>query len=352
MSFQKIEKNMELLEDNNTKIKKEPDKKEIKSPSNFEINDNSFFSVDLDNLSPEKEIKNKKEIKFFGVSEYYIKEISQELILKYGQFFLKTFSQNNLQVPPLDFISKHKINPLIRTKMVNWMLEVFYSFKSNEETIFSAVKLMDKYIWKSKDKIQNEDIHLIGMVCIYLASKAYDITPIQLNSLITLVGHDIFDQETIKNMEKKIIKTINFDLLIPTTYEFIQFLFFDFYFNNKENIVGLKIKRLLEILKNCSIWISKMCNHFEYYSSVSPINLSFACIIIAYDMMKKNCKSLNSSSEKFFKDWLQFLFKNIAKKSEIKDEIEKIYESIEKNYKEFEKMNLKNLYKYHTLYFE
>ena len=142
----------------------------------------------------------KDELKFFGVSEYYIKEISEELITKFGNYFLKTFDQKNLDIPPSDFMSRHKINPTIRAKMVNWMIEVFHSFKSNEETIFSAVKIMDKFIWKSKDIIKSEDIHLIGIVCIYLASKTYDMNPIQMNNLIHLVGHDIFEQKIIKEM--------------------------------------------------------------------------------------------------------------------------------------------------------
>ena len=347
MSFSKIEKNVELKADKSTKIKKEPNKKEIHSPSNFEINEKSFSS----NAS-EKELKNKEEFKFFDVSEYYIRTISEDLISKYGRFFLKSFDQKNLQRPPKDFISKHKINPLIRTKMVNWMIEVFHSFNSNEETIFSSVTIMDKYLWKSKDEIKSEDIHLIGMVCMYLASKTYDMTPIQMNVLIKLVGHDLFDQITIKEMEKKIIKTINFDVFTPTTYEFIQFLLYDFYINNKQSIVNLKIKKMLDILENCSIWLAKMCNHFEYYSSVSPIYLSFSCVIIAFDLMKNNCKSLNEDMQKFFKLWLKFLFNNIAKTPDIKIEIEKLCERIEKKYREFSKMNLKNLSKYHVLFFE
>ena len=159
-------------------------------------------------------------------------------------------------------MDRHSINPIIRTKMVNWMLEVFHSFQSNEDTIFAAVKIMDKYIWKTKDILKSEDIHLIGIVSMYLASKTYDMIPIQMNKLIHLVGHDLFDRKTIKDMERKIIKAINFDLMTPNAYEFIQFLLYDFYLNNKESIIGLKLKKMLDILENCSIWLAKLCNHF------------------------------------------------------------------------------------------
>lgn len=351
MSITQKEKDTELIADKSTEMKNEPKNKEFLSPSNINNKQNTETSMSPSRLKPKLDRNNKEELKFFGVSEYYIKRISDELISKYGNYFLKTFDQKNLDIPPVDFLSRHKINPSIRTKMVNWMLEVFHSFKSNEETIFSAVKILDKYIWKTEDILKNEDIHLIGIVCMYLASKTYDIVPIQMNNLTHLVGHDIFEQKSIKEMEKKILKTINFDLITPNTYEFIQFLLYDFYINNKESIEGLNLKKMFDILENCSIWLAKMCNHFEKYSSVSPIFLSVSCVMIAYDMMKDNCKLLNENMQKFFKDWLKFLFTNIAKTPENKNEIEKIYKSIGISYNDFEKMNLKNLVQYHELYF-
>ena len=346
MSLNKLGFNAELIADKNTEIKKEPQKNEVVSPSNYEPNKKPLFETEPAGLT------DKNDLKFFGIKEYYIKEISEELISKYGNYFLKTFDLKNIDTPPSDFMERHKITSSIRTKMVNWMLEVFHSFKSNEETIFCAVKIMDKYIWKAKDILKTKDIHLIGIVCMYLASKTYDAIPIQMSSLIHLIGHDSFDQKCIKEMERKIIKTINFDVMTPTTYEFIQFLLYDFYINNKESIVRLKLKKILDILENCSIWLAKMCNHFEQYSSVSPIYLSVSCIIIGYDMLKDNCKSLNGNMQKFFEDWLRFLYNNIAKPPEIKTEIELIYKNIEESYNLYQKMKIRNLVKYHELYFD
>ena len=352
MTFNQKESFQQIIADKETEIKNVDQKNEAKTPTKFEIKQNSISSVDSEIKNSKKSPKKKDELKFFGVSEFYIKEISQELISKYGNYFLKSFDQKHLDIPPSDFMAKHKINPMIRSKMVNWMLEVFHSFKSNEETTFCAVKLMDKYIWKCKNELKSEDIHLIGMVCMYLASKTYDMIPIQMNNLIHLVGHDLFDQKTIKEMEKKVIKAINFEVFNPTTYEFIQFLLYDFYINNNEAIVGLKLKKMLDILENCSIFLAKMCNHFEKYSTISPIYLSLSCVIIAFDMMKDNCKSMTEEKLKFFKEWFKFLYNKIAKTPDIKIEIENIYKCIEKTYYEFEKMNLQNLIKFHELYFD
>ena len=73
--------NTELIADKSTEIKNEPQKKEIQSPSNFNDNLKNISSNDS-----KRELKDKDELKFFGISEFYIKEISEELISKYGNF--------------------------------------------------------------------------------------------------------------------------------------------------------------------------------------------------------------------------------------------------------------------------
>ena len=147
MSFVQDKSNIESIADKSTEIKNEPKKKEIQSPSEFK---NAASPLNSSNPIQSEESNKKEELKFFGISEYYIKQISEELISKYGNYFLKTYDQKNLDIPASDFMSRHKIKLSIRTKMVDWMLEVFHSLNSNEETIFCAVKIMDKYIWKTE----------------------------------------------------------------------------------------------------------------------------------------------------------------------------------------------------------
>lgn len=352
MSLTQSTNNVQLITEKNMEIENEPKINENISPL---ILENSQILIETDNLVNLKSIltqKNKEELKFFGISEYYIKEISDKLISKYSKYFSKTFDQKNFVIPFDDFLLKHEINPIYRTKMVDWMITVFHSFNSNEGIIFNAVQIMDMYLSKTDDLLKIEDIHLIGITCIYLAYKNYDKLPIKTKKFINLVAHDNFDEKTIKKMKAKIIKKIDLNLLTPNIYELIQFLLYVLFIEHKETIQKLNLKKMLNILNNCSIWLATMCNHFEQYSSVSPIILSFSCIIIAYEMMKENCKSLNKDMKKFFEDWIKFLYVNIAKTPEIKNYIQKICKSIEITYNEFEKMNLKSLIQYHQLYFE
>jgi cyclin A len=68
--------------------------------------------------------------------------------------------------------------------MVDWMVEVTTSFKCSERTWFLAVGIFDKYLQLNRGiKIfKNSDVHPLGIVSMYLASKYEDIIPI--NSFI------------------------------------------------------------------------------------------------------------------------------------------------------------------------
>jgi hypothetical protein len=68
--------------------------------------------------------------------------------------------------------------------MIDWMVEVCTSFRCAERTWFLAVALFDRYLQavKGQKVLKNSDVHTIGIVSIYLASKYEDVTPI--NSFI------------------------------------------------------------------------------------------------------------------------------------------------------------------------
>lgn len=347
-----------LLEDKNIALKAE--KKTQKKRNIFANNkdcDNEIidkFDPNSDTLSTENnDQKINPEPKEFNLCSFYIKNLSEKVLLQYGSYYLKSFSLKDNTILPENFMKNHKISSYIRSKMVNWMLEIFYTFRSNEETFLSAVEIMDKFIYHFKKKsLTDENIHLIGMVSMYIASKVYDLIPIQLDNIIHQIGHEQFTQKQILLMERRIIKTINFDVFSVNSFELIRFFLYDFYINNKESFATLKCEKFLDMLTNCTIWIYKMCKHYEEYSSERPVFLSLACLLIGYDFMRDNCVSFIGEIKDFFKQWLSFLFSKVGKKKEVKEKIETLYKKIQKTYCDYKVSNFKNLILYQELYFD
>lgn len=51
-----------------------------------------------------------------------------------------------------NFLSKHDITPHLRSKMVDWMIEVLSSYKMNEDSFFRATKIMDSFLLQTGNK--------------------------------------------------------------------------------------------------------------------------------------------------------------------------------------------------------
>ena len=82
--------------------------------------------------------RNKKNV------ENYTKIESSRLINIYGSdiyLYLRNIEQN---LPSKSFLSKHKINPNVRTKMIDWMIEVFDAYCSETQTFFICVVLVSR----------------------------------------------------------------------------------------------------------------------------------------------------------------------------------------------------------------
>lgn len=124
----------------------------------------------------------------------YIDRENSVLIKSYGaEMYQCTKLMENDSVNP-NFLYRHKINGEIRTKMVDWMVEVLAVYKSEDDTLFLAVHIMDLFIDKFITAIRTEEIHLIGITSMFIASKFEDVIPIRMNSVVGKIAHNMFSE--------------------------------------------------------------------------------------------------------------------------------------------------------------
>jgi hypothetical protein len=166
-----------------------------------------------------------------------------------------------------NLLKNHRLDSETRTKMVDWMIEVLTAYNSDNQALFLAIHVMDSYINKCTKKLTNEDIHLVGLTCMYIASKMEDIIPLRMSIVKTKIGHGKFSEMQIKNMEKEILGKINFDLIITSTYDFVKTFIFDFSQNNSTNIERLSLTKHIEALDNITIYLSKLMLHHEEFGN-------------------------------------------------------------------------------------
>ena len=80
--------------------------------------------------------------------------------------------------------------------MVDWMIQVTRVMKiASHSTLAMAVSIMDRYLAaKAKEQVNvnSEDLHLIGVVAIFISSKFEDVKPIFLSKLLHKIANDAF----------------------------------------------------------------------------------------------------------------------------------------------------------------
>jgi hypothetical protein len=207
-----------------------------------------------------------------NAAAYYTAKINENVFDNYGAELYNNIIESD-DIIITDVLKNHTMTSFSRTKMVDWMVEVLWSYTSEPSTLFLAIHIMDLFLSKTSG-FQNKDIHLIGIVCIYIASKMEDIIPLRMTNIVNNVGHNKFDDKTIKSAQAKILETIEYNLIAPSTYDFIKSFFYDCFYNNGKEFSSLPdMNVLLDQTENTSIYFAKLITHSEMFSTVKYLKL-------------------------------------------------------------------------------
>ena len=107
--------------------------------------------------------------------------------------------------------------------MVDWMFEVINAFKMSEQTFFLSVQYLDRFLGTSSRKHDVSELHLIGITCMFIASKYEDITPLYLKTMVKKVSHGKIKGKEILDLEKEIVNTLKWRFSsVPTVLEFLE----------------------------------------------------------------------------------------------------------------------------------
>ena len=100
---------------------------------------------------------------------------------------------------------------------IKWMIAEFEVHCLHYETLALAIQLFHRFINNSNTKIS--DIFIVSITCMFIAAKYEEIMP---PKLIDFLHNDKFYIPLIINMERIILKTLDYKLSLPTTITYIQ----------------------------------------------------------------------------------------------------------------------------------
>ena len=245
---------------------------------------------------------------FLRNDQYYLFREKALMVDKYGKTMYEWNQDNEAKyLIPSDFLKKHGLSPEARERMVDWMIEVFSVNKSEPGTFELAVHIMDSYILNTNKILKDEDIHLIGLTSIYIASKMEEKIPMRLIHIVNNLGKGVFSKGEIIEMEKEIVETIEFDFFTAGTYDYLMTFFWDLKVNNGQILNDFKEHDVIDKYMKFCIFLSKLTLYNHKFAAYSTSLIAVGILTLGFDFLKRNNQIKEKKLMKFLQDWIFYL---------------------------------------------
>jgi len=285
--------------------------KDLKRPKKVEPSPlkTATISLNLENL------KINQENKPTFTNEEQRRVLSYIVNKEYGNCMIQSLLEKEYAND--ECLYNHKITERMRMRMVDWMIEVFTNYKCDNLAFFESINIMDSFFKKSKKKLNPEDLHLIGVASMFMASKFVDIYPLRIKTVYEKISHKKLSISEIIEKEAEISQVLNYTLGMPNSWDFIntfiQEIFYvgsnGFQITNKtllkeyiptdkntkiDKDAGNKFLKscndnLMNLIKHVCIYLAKMNCHDYHLMSKKPSLLAASTIFVAM----KICEQIN-----------------------------------------------------------
>ena len=115
-------------------------------------------------------------------------------------------------------IKQTDINFKMRSILIDWLVEVHYKFKLFPSTLFLCVNILDRYL--EKVPIMRSKLQLVGVTSLFIACKFEEVYPPEVRECVYITDY-AYDREEVLEMETNILTTLDWTILVPTSYHFL-----------------------------------------------------------------------------------------------------------------------------------
>lgn len=133
---------------------------------------------------------------------------------------------NYLKKAELKFLPKRNymdkqvdINKSMRSVLVDWLVEVAEEYKLTPQTLYLTINYIDRFL--SCMSVLRGKLQLVGASCMLIASKFEEIYPPEVAEFVYITD-DTYTAKQVLRMESLVLKTLQFDLSVPTCKDFLN----------------------------------------------------------------------------------------------------------------------------------
>lgn len=249
------------------------------------------FSTGNNQLAIESPSKNKAENFFVDIPETFqfkqnFKDILSHHISKIVQHMRSREEKCSVKV---DYFKRKQkqVDAKMREVLIDWLMEVHSRYKMRHETLFLAVRLIDKYL--SLRPIEYDRFQLLGTASLMIAAKYEEIYPPKVKDFVYICANAYTRADVLK-MEARILHLVNFDLVFPTSVQFFGFF--------------RKLCHFEDTIRNLTLYILYGSLISQNFCQSNPRLLAYSAVIMANKAFKNydGIKTFKESVVGEFKD--------------------------------------------------
>merc|ERR1711953_1176526 len=140
------------------------------------------------------------------------------------------------------------INDKMRAVLVDWLVEVQVQFKLLQETLFSTISIVDRFLAVEGRSVTRSKLQLVGVAAMFLASKVEEVFAPACSDFVYITDH-AYTEDAIKQMEATVWnKTLKFysgyskEDLMPTVSRLAQTISASFLKSSKMEAIRSKYR--------------------------------------------------------------------------------------------------------------
>ncbi|CAB3228585.1 unnamed protein product [Arctia plantaginis] len=111
------------------------------------------------------------------------------------------------------------ITHLMRSILIDWLVEVCDEYGQQSETLHLAVSYVDRFL--SYMSVVRTKLQLVGTAATYIAAKYEEVYPPEVSEFVYITD-DTYTKREVLRMEHLILKVLSFDLSTPTSLAFLS----------------------------------------------------------------------------------------------------------------------------------
>lgn len=118
------------------------------------------------------------------------------------------------------------ISYVMRSDLVNRLVEVHRKFQLDNETLHLCINIVDRYCAiknnsRGQNKVTKRNFHLVGLTALLIASKYEEIYAFPISHCVKLCEEQ-YDCQDVLDMEYDILRALEYRISGPTAFPFLQ----------------------------------------------------------------------------------------------------------------------------------